>query len=113
MKTFTDDEMNQQMINARPYSLVILKPGPNSSDESAPSLMWEHARRNFGLRDAGVLAATLVVLDDSDLWGIRVLTGTVDDTVALMNEDPAVAAGIFTVEVHPCRGFVGGATEAD
>jgi hypothetical protein len=107
MKTFTDDEMNQLMNSARPYSLVILKPGPNSLDATAPSLMWEHGRRTFGLRDAGVLAATLVVLDDSELWGIRVLTGTVDDTVALLNDDPGVAAGVFTFEVHPCRGLVG------
>jgi hypothetical protein len=107
MKTFTDDERSQLMISARPYSLVILKPGPNSLDATAPSLMWEHGRRNFELRDAGVLAATLVVLDDSELWGIRVLTGTVDDTVALLNDDPGVAAGVFTFEVHLCRGLVG------
>jgi hypothetical protein len=107
MKTFTDDEMNQLAMTARPYSLVILKAGPNSLDAAAPSLMWEHGRRNLGLRDAGVLAVSLVVLDDSELWGIRVLAGTVDDTVALMNDDPGVAAGVFTFEVHPCRGFAG------
>jgi hypothetical protein len=107
MKTFPDDEMNQLASTARPYSLVILKPGPNSFDDTAPSLIWEHARRNLGLHDAGVLAATLVVLDDSELWGIRVLTGTVDDTVALLNDDPAVAAGVLTFEVHPCRGLGG------
>jgi hypothetical protein len=36
-----------------------------------------------------------------------VFTGTVDQTVALMNDDPGVQAGVFTFEVHPCRGFPG------
>lgn len=106
MKTFTDDAMNEQVMNAQPYSLVLLKAGPNSKHDTAPDLMWEHARRNVGLRDAGVLAAAFTVVDsNSETWGIRVFTATVDDTVALMNNDPGVAAEVFTFEVHPCRGF--------
>jgi hypothetical protein len=107
MKTFTDDEMNQLMITARPYSLVILKPGPNSFDDTAPSLMWEHGRRSLGLRDAGVLPASLAVLDSSELWGIRVFTGTVDDTIALLNDDPAVAAGVLTSKCTRAAGSSG------
>ncbi len=26
-----------------------------------------------------------------------------------MNDDPGVAAGVFTYQVHPCRGFPGDA----
>jgi hypothetical protein len=107
MKTFTDDEMNELASAATSYSLVILKPGPNAGNNEAPMLMWEHGRRTLGLRDAGMLAVAFTVLDGSEVWAVRAFTGTVDDTTAIMNDDPGVAAGIFTFEVHPCRGFAG------
>jgi hypothetical protein len=28
-------------------------------------------------------------------------------TTAIMNRDPGVTAGVFTAEVHECRGFPG------
>jgi hypothetical protein len=34
-------------------------------------------------------------------------TGTVEETTAIMNDDPGVIAGVLTFEVHPCRGFPG------
>jgi hypothetical protein len=36
-----------------------------------------------------------------------VFTGSVDETAAIMTDDPGVQAGVFTFEVHPCRGFPG------
>jgi hypothetical protein len=72
MKTFTDDEMNALLPAAKAYSVVILRQGPGYADETAPAVIWEHGRRNFG-----------------------------------MNDDPGVQAGVFTFEVHPCRGFPG------
>ncbi len=107
MKTFTDDEMNQLLSTARPYSVVILKAGPNSRDDTAPAIVWDHIRRALGLRDDGVLAVMLLVTDASEFYGIRVFDATVDDITAIMDDDPGVAAGVFTYEVHPCRGFPG------
>ena len=67
MKHYTDDEMNALLQTARPYSVVILKAGPHyAADDSAP-VVWEHGRRNFGLRDDGVLAVVLRVIGDSDV----------------------------------------------
>ena len=54
-----------------------------------------------------MLAVVLPVTDGSDVCGIGVFAATVDDTTAIMNDDPGVAAGVFTYEVHPCRGFPG------
>jgi hypothetical protein len=54
-----------------------------------------------------VLAVVLPVTDGSDVCGVGVFNGTVDETVALMNDDPGVQAGVFTFEVHACRGFPG------
>jgi hypothetical protein len=107
MKAFTDDEMNALLPATKEYNVVILKRGPSFTDDAAPAVVWEHGRRNFGLRDDGVLAVVLPVTDGSDVCGVAVFTGTVDQTVALMNGDPGVQAGVFTFEVHPCRGFPG------
>ena len=109
MKTFTDEEMGQLLPTAKEYSVVILKRGPRFADESSPGLIWEHGRRNFGLRDDGVLAVVLPVTDESDVCGIGVFAASVDDTAAIMSDDPGVAAGVFTYQVHPCRGFPGDA----
>lgn len=61
MKHFTDQEMGELLPSAREYSVVILKRGPRFGDESSPAIIWEHGRRNFGLRDDGVLAVVLPV----------------------------------------------------
>jgi hypothetical protein len=107
MKTFTDDEMNALLPATKEYNVVILKRGPSFSDDAAPAVIWEHGRRNFGLRHDGVLAVVLPVTDGSDVCGVGVFNGTVDETVALMKDDPGVQAGVFTFEVHACRGFPG------
>jgi hypothetical protein len=69
MKTFTNDEMNALLVSAQSYSLVILKPGPNSGDDTSPAIMLEHGRRNFGMLDAGVVTVSLTVLDGSEIFG--------------------------------------------
>ena len=109
MKTFTDEEMGRLLPTAKPYSVVILRRGPNFGDESSPGIIWEHGRRNFGLRDDGVLPVVLPVSDESDVCGIGVFAATVEDTTAIMADDPGVAASVFTYEVHACRGFPGDA----
>ena len=109
MKTFTDEEMGRLLPTAKTYSVVILQRGPKFGDESSPGIVWEHGRRNFGLRDEGLLAVVLPVADESDVCGIGVFAATVDETTALMSDDPGVAAGVFTYQVHACRGFPGDA----
>jgi hypothetical protein len=108
-RTFTDEEMGELLPSAKAYSVVILKQGPKYGDETAPAIIWEHGRRNFGLRDDGVLAVVLPVTDGSEVCGIGVFNTTVEDTAAIMADDPGVAAGVFTFEVHSCRGFPGDA----
>lgn len=107
MKTFSDDEMNAMLGAAKSYSLMILKDGPNASAAEAPQHVWEHGRRNFGLRADGRLVIVLPVMDESDVCGVGVFAATVEETVAIMNDDPGVQAGVFTFEVHPCLGFPG------
>ena len=107
MRTFTDLEMGELLPTAKAYSVVILTRGPRFDDEATPAIIWEHGRRNFGLRDEGVLVVVLPVTDSSDVCGIGVFAATLEETAAIMESDPGVAAGVFTYEVHPCRGFPG------
>ena len=109
MKIFTDEEMGRLLATTKPYSVVILRHGPRFGGETASGTVWEHGRRNFGLRDDGVLAVVLPVTDGSDVCGIAVFAATVDDTAAIMAEDPGVVSGVFSFEVHPSRGFPGDA----
>ena len=62
--------MGQLLPTAKPYTVMILKPGPNFTDDTAPAVIWEHGRRNFGLRDDGVLAVVLPVTDGSEVCEI-------------------------------------------
>ena len=109
MKVFTDDEMNAQLASTRPYTVAILRAEPNFGTDGSQRIIWEHGRRNFGLRDDGMLAIVLPVADGSGVCGICVFTAPVEQTAALMRDDPGVAAGVVTVDMHPCAGFPGDA----
>jgi len=107
MKDFTDDEMNAMLPTVRPSSVVILKAGPQFGTDGSERIIWEHGRRNFGLRDHGVMPIVLPVADGSEVCGVCVFNATGEDVTAIMSDDPGVRAGVFTFEVHPCGGFPG------
>jgi hypothetical protein len=54
-----------------------------------------------------LLAVVCPVPDDSDVCGVGIFTAPPDQVARLMDEDPGVAAGVFTYHVHPCRSFPG------
>jgi hypothetical protein len=99
--------MRSMLTTTRPYAVVILRAGPNYRDEGADKLIWEHGRRNFMLRAEGKLAIVCPVMDDSDVRGIGIFDGDVDNVRSIMDGDPGVQAGIFTFEIHPARSFPG------
>jgi hypothetical protein len=47
--------------------------------------------------------------DETELAGIGIFDAEPAEVSRIMDEDPGVKAGIFTYEVHPCRGFPGSA----
>jgi hypothetical protein len=47
------------------------------------------------------------VTDDSEVAGIGIFNAGVEETRAILEEDPGVQAGVFVYEVHPCRSFPG------
>jgi len=107
MATITEEFMRQMISSTKDYTIVILKAGPNGNLPGIEKIIWEHGRRNFSLRESGVLSVVYPISDESDVGGVGIFNVGVDEVKSLMEEDPAVRAGILTYEIHPCRSFPG------
>jgi hypothetical protein len=107
METITDDYMREMLQKTKAYTVLILKKGANYGTEGSEAIVWEHGRRNFTLREDGRLAIVCPVNDGSDVTGVGIFDLTVEETRAVMEEDPGVQAGLFEYEVHASRGFPG------
>lgn len=107
MKAITDELMMQMISQAKLYSVVLLKSGPNYGKPENQPIIWEHARRNFELREKGLLSIVCPVSDETDLKGIGIFNAGVGQTKEIMDGDPGVMAGIFIYEVHTARSFPG------
>jgi hypothetical protein len=107
MTSFTDEQMLEAMSRTRDYTVVLLSAGPQYETAEAQQIIWEHGRRNFELRAAGLLSIVCPIRDESSLCGLGIFSGTPDEVRTLMDEDPGVRAGVFTYHVHPSRSFPG------
>jgi hypothetical protein len=99
--------MRQMMSTTRNYCVVILKAGPNKKMDGVEKIIWEHGRRNFELRAAGMLSIVCPIRDGSDVSGIGIFNASLEGVKKIMDEDPGVQAGVFVYEVHACRSFPG------
>jgi hypothetical protein len=107
MKTITDEYMKQMRATTREYTLVILKKGPDYSRSDAQVIIWEHGRRNFSLREEGLLSIVCPVNDDTEVAGVGLFNADMEHTRKIMEGDPAVQHGILVFEIHPTRSFAG------
>jgi hypothetical protein len=107
MAGMTDEQMRARLAEAKPYTVVILKRGPNYHSEDARSVIWEHGRRNMELQGAGLLPIVCPVVDDTDVSGVGILTVDAAAAAEIMNEDPGVRAGVFSYDLHDVRSFPG------
>jgi hypothetical protein len=107
MTTVTDDYMRQKIAQTKEYCIVILKAGPNRHREGVEKIIWEHGRRNFALREEGVLSIVCPVADASEVSGIGIFNAGIDRVRAIMDEDPGVQEGVFVYKIHLCRSFPG------
>jgi hypothetical protein len=105
--TITDEYMRQMRSTTRNYCIVILKDGPHRYDEGVEKIIWEHGRRNYALRADGLLSIVCPVTDEGDVAGVGIFNATVEEVKKLMDEDPAVHAGVLVYEIHACRSFPG------
>ena len=109
----TDEEMRAGLATTIPYTILILKagsrfspPGPDRDPEVA-AFIWQHGKRNFRLRNAGLLSVVCPVADGSEVVGVSVWAATAEDVERIYSQDPAVRAGILRYEIHPTRTFPG------
>jgi hypothetical protein len=107
MATITDEFMRQMISATETYSIVILKAGPNRNLPGVEKIIWEHGRRNFSLREDGIISIVCPISDDSDTSGIGIFNANVDKVKAIMDGDPGVREGVFAYEIHECRSFPG------
>ena len=107
MTTITDEFMRQMISKTRQYCIVILKAGPNRHMDGVEKIIWEHGRRNFALRADGVLSIVCPISDGSNVAGVGIFNADVEEVTKIMDEDPAVKAGVLIYEIHPCRSFPG------
>lgn len=103
----SDQEVGALLASSRPYTVVVLREGPNRGAAGADALVLQHGIRNMRLRKAGWLRVVCRVRDDSPVAGIGVFDLDLDRTRAVMDADPAVRAGLFIADLHPVHGFPG------
>ncbi len=107
MSIITDEYMKQMLAKSKTYTIVILKNGPKIDYENRQEIVWEHGRRNFELREKGILSIVCPIRDGSNLNGIGIFNADDNETKKIMDEDPGVKTGIFDYEIHPTVSFPG------
>jgi hypothetical protein len=113
LPTITDEFMLAMRPTARPYTILLLKRTPKLADPDCFPILWEHGRRNYALRAAGLLSIVCPMPDDEELAGIGIFDAGVDQVHALMADDPAIRAGLLTYTLHTGIGFPGDGLPAD
>src|SRR6266851_5207815 len=101
----TDEAMTALKSLPRPYTVLILKAGPNlSRDADGMKVITAHGRRNLSMRAAGLLPIICPIPDGGEVTGVGIFnTGDPAVVRAVMADDPGVKAGFFTFEVHATR----------
>ena len=103
----TDEYMRDMRSKSRTYTFLLLKRTAKVADPGAMAVVWEHGRRNHALRAAGILPIVCPTPGDSELAGIGIFNAEPGEAARIMDEDPAVQAGLFTYTLHVCHGFPG------
>ena len=106
--TVTDQQIQDLVATARPFSVALLSWAPGRHQEGADAIELEHQRRMVSLRADGTIAVLCPVLSDT-LAGVAIMTLAADEARSLMTDDPCVRAGMMTCEVQDCLGFPGDA----
>jgi hypothetical protein len=103
----TDEYIQQMLAKSKEYFIVVLMAGPNENSAYRQSLVWEHVRRNFELRQNKVLSIVCPVAENPVIKGIGIFSVDKDEVKKLMDDDPTVKSGVFTYEILSARSFPG------
>ena len=103
----SDEQFRQLLATVKPYTVVILHPGPNRHAEGADAIIYQHGMRNARMHLDGTLPIVCPTADVSDFSGLGIFDRTAAEITTIMDADPAVRAGVLTYELHPVRSFPG------
>ncbi|MCU1360385.1 MAG: Activator of Hsp90 ATPase 1 family protein [Ilumatobacteraceae bacterium] len=103
----SDDQMRARLGGSAAYTMVVLLPTDTLVRPQVDPIIWAHGRRNMALIASGVAPIITPVTAPGGPSGFAIFRTDPDETRAIMDGDPGVAAGIFTYELHPVRGFPG------
>jgi uncharacterized protein len=82
-------------------TLLVLRPdAPKLDDTAAAALQDAHMSHLADLHDAGPLLAAGPLLDDR-LRGLNIMRATPEEARALLEQDPAVRIGRFSIQAIP------------
>jgi hypothetical protein len=99
-----------ELARAKLYTIVYLRRGPAYEDHPArDAITFEHVKRNFDMKLAGDLAVVGPTRSEGEVVGIYIFNVDRAAAARLIEEDPAVAAGIFTYEAQDLMAFPGDA----
>ncbi|HEY1294438.1 MAG TPA: hypothetical protein VGJ60_15275 [Chloroflexota bacterium] len=109
----SDEAMLQGRASTRGYTVVILRHGAAYDPPRSDPVIWEHGRRNYALRAAGLLSIVCPIRDDTDVAGIGVFNADETRVEHILQGDPAIQADVLRYEIHPARSFPGDCLPAD
>src|SRR5262245_27349206 len=104
--TVTDEQIRELAATARPYSLVLLRWGPEWHMDGAEAVELEHQRRMVSLRADGVTVILCPIVSDT-MAGVAIMNVPTREAEEIMDADPCVRARMILCEVYPCHGFPG------
>lgn len=106
---FVPADILPQMANMKPYTVLILKKGPQFTSEAAQQIIQaEHLPHLFKLRNEGKMLLSMPVMDNSDIAAVGIYDSLDKEELKKITEqDPAVQKGVFTYELLNSVGMKG------
>ncbi|MBK0404727.1 hypothetical protein I5M27_17165 [Adhaeribacter sp. BT258] len=106
---FVPQDILPQMANMKPYTILLLKKGPEfSSSEAQKIIQAEHLPHLFKLRAEGKMLLSMPVMDNTDVAAVGIYNSLDKAALAKLTEtDPAVQKGVFTYELLNSVGMKG------
>jgi hypothetical protein len=109
----SDEEFAAVRASTRPFTVCILRAGPKFEPPGpdptvgVTAIIYAHGKRNTALHKAGLMPVVCPISDGSGVSGISIFDTSLEDAEKIMQADPGVQAGVFTYELHACRGIPG------
>jgi uncharacterized protein YciI len=104
----TPEFIQGELARAKTYTVVFLFAGPRYDDHpDGDALVMAHVTRNFEMKADGVLAVVGPMRSEGDVRGLYIFNCDPVEATRLIEDDPAVAAGIFTFGVQTLMAFPG------